>query len=94
MSMWMRNFLVICAKNALNAVITNVGLITLFHSTFNTTSWQGWFNLIKAGIIVILGREAAVWGPILLNWSKTNADPVQLMTTIPKAPAQTVIPKR
>lgn len=70
-----KNFLVICAKNALNAVLTNAGLMALMHGVFNTYSTAGLWNLGKATLVVIGAREAAVWGPIVLKWSTTNANP-------------------
>lgn len=71
----MKNFFLIVAKNALNAVLTNAGLALLFHGIFNAYSRDGLWNLGKATFIVVAAREAVVWGPVILKWTTTNADP-------------------
>ena len=75
MSLALKNFLLIVLKNALNAVLTNTALIALMHGTFNTITRDGLWNLGKATLAVVVGREVVVWGPIILNWTRTNADP-------------------
>ena len=77
----LKNFLMIVLKNAVNAVVTNSGLMTLMHGTFNKYSRDGLWNLGKATLAVVVAREVMVWGPVLMKWSSTNANP-------PSAPAQ------
>jgi hypothetical protein len=72
---WFKNFLMIVLKNALNAVITNAGLMATMHGVFNRYSRDGLWNMGKATLVVIAAREAMVWGPVLLKWSTTNAEP-------------------
>ena len=70
-----KNFLLICAKNALNAILTNAALMTMMHGVFNTYSTAGLWNLGKAALGVIVAREVMVWGPIVLSWTNTSATP-------------------
>jgi len=72
---WLKRFLLIALKNAVNAVITNAGLMTMLHGAFNMYSRSGWWNLGKAGIAVVISREGMVWIPVLIKWSKTDAEP-------------------
>jgi hypothetical protein len=70
-----KNFLLICAKNAVNAVLLNSGLMLKWGSIFNVTSWSGIIALLQATGMVILAREVAVWLPIVFKWSSTSANP-------------------
>ena len=71
----MKNFLMIVLKNAVNAVITNAGLMAMLHGAFNMYSRSGWWNLGKAALAVVIAREVVVWGPVVLKWTTTNANP-------------------
>lgn len=71
----LKNILLIIAKNAVNAVITNTALIGMMHNTFNTSSVAGWQALGKATLAVVAGREIVVFLPIVLKWSSTSANP-------------------
>lgn len=73
----LKNFLLVVFKNAVNAVLTNAALMVLLHGAFNTNTSAGWWNLGKATLSVIVGREAAVWIPIVLKWSNTNGGGTQ-----------------
>jgi hypothetical protein len=73
-----KRFLIITAKNAVNAILTNSVLMALIPATFNMHTKAGWLNLGKAFAGVVLGREATVWIPVLLRWSRTNAEPLDL----------------
>lgn len=75
MSSWLKNFLMIVLKNAINAVITNAGLMALMHGVFNKYSRDGLWNMGKATLVIILTREVTVWGPVLLHWTTTDANP-------------------
>lgn len=79
MNLALKNFLMIVLKNAVNAVITDATLMTLNHGAFNLQTTAGLWNLAKAAGSVILAREVTVWGPIILNWTRTNADPAVLL---------------
>ncbi len=70
-----KNVLLITAKNAVNAVLTSTALMAFNWGAFNVTSKDGWWNLGKVVAAVIIGREVAVWVPILLKWSSTSANP-------------------
>lgn len=70
-----KNILLITAKNAVNAVLTSSVLMVLNNGAFNFRNPDGWWNLGKAVASVIIGREVAVWVPILLKWSSTSANP-------------------
>jgi hypothetical protein len=75
-----KNFFLIVAKNALNAVLTNAALMTTMSGAFNMHSSDGWWNLGKATLSVIAAREVAVWVPVMLRWSATTADPAGAVT--------------
>lgn len=81
----LKNYLMIALKIAVNSAL--MAIIDMVHepSLYNFHTKVGLTGItysIGKGIAV---REAVVWGPILLNWSKTNADPspVQQVTPIP-----------
>ena len=71
----MKNFLMIVLKNAVNAVITNASLMVMLHGAFNMSSSAGWWNVGKATLSVVIAREVVVWGPVVMNWTTTNANP-------------------
>ena len=77
----MKNFIMIVLKNALNAILTNAGLIALMHSTFNTYSTAGLWNIAKVTLSVVAAREIIVWGPIVMSWTTTNSDPSTIVMT-------------
>jgi hypothetical protein len=77
--MTLKNFLTIAAKNAVNALLVNTSLMATYHSQFYLTgNWQGIIHMLKVTGGVVAAREILVWGPILLKWSSTNADPSAL----------------
>lgn len=76
----LKSFLLICAKNAVNAVLTNAGLMASMSQTFNLHDWPGLKHILYAAASVIASREAMVWGPKILSWSTTNSLP----TTTPQ----------
>jgi len=74
----MKQFLIICAKNAVNAVLTNAGLMASMSQTFNLHDWSGLKHILFAAASVIASREAMVWGPKILKWSMTDAVPNEI----------------
>lgn len=66
-----RALLIVAAKNAVNAILTNMGLMAMFSNTFNWHSWAGVLAMAKATGLVVLAREVVVWVPKLLKWSDT-----------------------
>lgn len=70
----LRRFLLICAKNAVYAVLTNSALMLQWHSIFNFDNWPGVYAVARATLSVVAAREALVWGPKVIKWSQTNAD--------------------
>jgi len=75
MSARFKNLLTIALKNAINALIASGILKVLISGNFQFNSPNDWWNFGKSLFSVILAREVMVWGPILLQWSKTDADP-------------------
>lgn len=71
----MKNFLMIVLKNAVNAILTNAGLMTLMHGVFNKYSTDGLWNIGKATLVVVAAREVIVWAPVIMKWTTTNASP-------------------
>jgi hypothetical protein len=65
----LKSFLVIALKNAVNAVLTNAALMTMFSGTFHLHSWAGVLNILKAAGIAVAVREGQIWVPKLLAWS-------------------------
>ena len=88
--MKLKNFFIIVAKNAVNAILTNSGLMTLMHGAFNTYSKSGLWNIGKATLAVVAAREAMVWGPELIRWSMTNANPSDLNKSLDTAAAANI----
>ncbi len=70
-----KNFFMIVMKNAINAILTNAALMTMLHGAFNTSTADGWWNIGKATLAVVIAREGSVWIPVVLKWSNTNANP-------------------
>lgn len=64
-----KSFLVISAKNALNAVLTNAALMTTFHDWGKLATKAGWAHVGWTTLAVVGAREASVWIPKLLAWS-------------------------
>jgi hypothetical protein len=83
MNLEVKNFLLICVKNAVNAVLTSSALMAMNWGAFNVKSVDGWWNLGKVILAVIASREATVWIPILLKWSSTSANPAAQETNPP-----------
>jgi hypothetical protein len=87
-----KNFLIIAVKNAINAILTNGAMMTMLPSVFTIHTAAGWWNIAKLTGGVVVAREVAVWVPILLKWSTTNADPnLEVVQKPIAAPTQTVI---
>lgn len=68
-------FLVVSAKQAVNAVFTNTGLAIAFPSTFNTHQL---LSFVKAIAVLIVSREATVWLPVIIQWSATMVSTLTL----------------
>lgn len=68
-------FLIVSAKHAINAVLVNSALMLQWHSIFNFDNLPGVWAVARATMSVVAAREALVWGPILLKWTNTDADP-------------------
>ena len=71
----LRNFLIIVLKNAVNALIVNVGAWWILPANFNFTNKAAIWNIAKLAGVVVFSKEAAVWVPVLLKWSGSGADP-------------------
>jgi hypothetical protein len=67
-----KKYLIISAKHAVNALLTNGGLWALFPKTFNFHDWTGMLAFLKATAVIILTREVMVWGPKIVKWSSTD----------------------
>lgn len=60
------------AKNAVNAGITALGPITLWHQQFNLTTKAGFVHVLMVMGSAAVSRELMVWVPVLLKWSQTS----------------------
>lgn len=80
-----KSFLIISAKNAVFAILTNSALMIQWHSIFNFDNWPGVWAVFRATASVIAAREGLVWLPKLLKWSQTGADANDLQTALDHA---------
>ena len=71
----LKKILIIAAKHAVNAILTNAGLMGMLHGAFNLYSRSGLWNIGKATLSVVIAREAIVWVPQIIKWTNTAADP-------------------
>lgn len=75
MSARLKRALLISAKNAVNALLTNTAMTALFP---HFMQWHHpanfWWNVGKVALATVIGREAIFWGPKLLRWSETNGE--------------------
>lgn len=71
----LKTFLIISAKQAVNAILTNGALMTMMSGTFHLHSWDGVKHILEATLSVIGSREAMIWVPKILRWSTTDALP-------------------
>lgn len=81
----LKNILIVSAKNAVNAILTNGALMAMMSGTFHLHSWQGVKHIMEATLSVIGSREAMIWVPKILKWSTTDAVPNGNATEAPKA---------
>jgi hypothetical protein len=68
----LKALLVNIGKNAVNAILTNATLMAMLGDVFNVHTAAGWWNIGKATVGVVVGREAAVYIPKLIAWSTTS----------------------
>lgn len=89
MSVRLKSFLDVVAKNAVNAVVTNAALMAMLSDVVNVTTAHGWWNIGKVTLGVIGGREFVIWLPVVLKWSSTNANPDDLQSKLETAQVET-----
>jgi hypothetical protein len=70
----LKNFLIICAKHAVAAILTNSALMLMFSDTFTLHTKLGVIALLKATAAIVGGAEAKVWIPKALKWATSNDD--------------------
>ncbi len=80
MTAGLKNFLTIVLKNAVNAILTNGAMMAALPGIFNFHDKAGLWNIAKLAGSTVLAREVAVWGPIVLQWSVTSANPAAVRT--------------
>lgn len=83
--MTLRNFFIVALKNAVNALIVNVGAWWILPANFNLHDKSAIWNIGKLAGVTILSRELAVWIPVLLKWSQQGADPNTLQGKLQEA---------
>ena len=66
-----KKILVISAKHAVNAVLTNASLAAMMPRTFNFHH-AGLMAFGETALATVIAREAMVWGPVLIKWSQSN----------------------
>jgi hypothetical protein len=67
-----KDALVYSAKNAVNALLVNTTAWWILPANFNLHDVNAIWNIVKLAIGTVAAREALVWGPKLLAWSKTD----------------------
>jgi hypothetical protein len=87
--MTVRNFFIIALKNAANALIVNVGAWMILPANFNFHDKAAIWNIAKLAGVTVISRESAVWIPVILKWSQTNAQPEALQAKLDVAVAAT-----
>ena len=73
MNAGLKNFLVIAAKNAVNAGLTSLTPILQNPQSYNWNTKSGWIHLGELVGGAVLSREITVWVPKLMAWSTTSA---------------------
>lgn len=71
MSPKLKAFLVISAKQAVNAVIVQIIPMIFDNGQFNVHSASGLEHIGMLAISAILAKESSVWLPKLLAWSQS-----------------------
>lgn len=72
MNATVKKILIISAKHAVNALLTNSVLSELLPSVFNFHSAAGLLAFGKAALATVAAREAVVWIPVVLKWTQEN----------------------
>jgi hypothetical protein len=68
----LRNFGIIAAKNAVNALLVNTGAWFILPANFNLSNHDAVWNVVKLAAVTIGSREAAVFVPKILKWSQSE----------------------
>lgn len=72
MNQTFKKVLIISAKHAVNAILTNAALAELLPNIFNFHSSAGLLAFGKAALATVAAREASVWLPVVLKWTQEN----------------------
>lgn len=72
MTQQLKTILIISAKHAVNAILTNAALIAMFHQFFGLYSWKVFEHMLGVAVATVASREAMVWLPKILKWSSTG----------------------
>jgi hypothetical protein len=71
----LKRFLVIAAKNAVNAALLSLAVVYHNPTQYNYTSVLGLWNIGKFILLPAVAiREGMIWVPLLLKWSSTGAN--------------------
>jgi hypothetical protein len=81
----LRNAAIVFLKNAVNALIVNVGAWMILPANFNFHDTAAIWNMAKLAGVTVISRESAIWIPVLLKWSSTNAQPEALQAKLDEA---------
>lgn len=71
----LKNILMIFAKNAVNASLMVVADMVHQPALYNFHTKVGLYGIGYSIVKAVGIREAIVWGPVLMKWSTTNANP-------------------
>lgn len=68
----LRSFLINSGKHAVNALLTNATLMTLFGEWAQLDTRTEWWHILQVAFGCVVAREATVWLPRLLLWSQST----------------------
>src|SRR4051794_15216086 len=74
MNISLKKVLIVSAKNAVNAILTNSVLMTTLGNWQQLHTAAGWVVVGKVTLSCILAREAMVWVPKVLAWSQSETN--------------------
>lgn len=72
MNATLKSILVVSAKQAVNAILTNAAVTALFPQFMQWGHTAFWYNVGKVALAAVASREAMFWAPKLLAWSQSN----------------------
>lgn len=70
----LKTLLVISAKNAVRAILNNLGAFGIDPGHFNVVTRAGVEHMLLLALSTVVSAEAVYWGPKILAWAKSVPD--------------------